>query len=148
MDGFGSAGSPEDVGFYYAANAAGRLLGIIPSGQLYQFAGIEGCLIGSAVMLLAGCAITFVLPNRSGFNNRRSEGQDRSGPRAAHRTCYAPTLDVRRCRSGTATIAKPTSIKAMPPTRSGPNCSPKTIVEVIAPTHGDNKAKGATAPVE
>jgi hypothetical protein len=58
----GSEKAAEDVGFYYAANAAGRLLGIILSGLLYQVAGIEGCLIGSAVMLLACCAITFVLP--------------------------------------------------------------------------------------
>jgi predicted MFS family arabinose efflux permease len=58
----GSEKAAEDVGFYYAANAAGRLLGIILSGLLYQFAGIEGCLIGSAVMLVLCWAITFVLP--------------------------------------------------------------------------------------
>src|SRR5690348_8791667 len=57
----GSEKAAEDVGFYYAANAAGRLLGIILSGLLYQLAGIGGCLIGSAVMLLSCCAITFVL---------------------------------------------------------------------------------------
>lgn len=58
----GSEKAAEDVGFYYAANAAGRLLGIILSGLLYQLAGIQGCLIGSAAMLLACCAITFGLP--------------------------------------------------------------------------------------
>jgi predicted MFS family arabinose efflux permease len=58
----GSEKAAEDVGFYYAANAAGRLLGIILSGLLYQLAGMEGCLVGSAVMLLTCCAITFVLP--------------------------------------------------------------------------------------
>lgn len=58
----GSEKAAEDVGFYYAANAAGRLLGIILSGLLYQLAGIEGCLIGSAVMLILCCAITFILP--------------------------------------------------------------------------------------
>jgi predicted MFS family arabinose efflux permease len=58
----GSEKAAEDVGFYYAANAAGRLFGIILSGLLYQVAGIEGCLIGSAIMLLACCAITFILP--------------------------------------------------------------------------------------
>jgi predicted MFS family arabinose efflux permease len=61
----GSEKAAEDVGFYYAANAAGRLLGIILSGLLYQFAGIEGCLIGSAVMLLLCWAITFILPAAS-----------------------------------------------------------------------------------
>ncbi len=58
----GSEKAAEDVGFYYAANAVGRLLGIILSGLLYQLAGIEGCLIGSAVMLLLCWAITFILP--------------------------------------------------------------------------------------
>jgi predicted MFS family arabinose efflux permease len=58
----GSEKAAEDVGFYYAANAAGRLLGIILSGLLYQLAGIEGCLIGSAIMLVLCWAITFVLP--------------------------------------------------------------------------------------
>ena len=58
----GSEKAAEDVGFYYAANAAGRLLGIILSGLLYQLAGIEGCLIGSAAMLVLCSAITFVLP--------------------------------------------------------------------------------------
>ena len=58
----GSEKAAEDVGFYYAANAAGRLLGITLSGVLYQIGGITGCLIGSAVMLLLCCLITFLLP--------------------------------------------------------------------------------------
>ena len=58
----GSEKAAEDVGFYYAANAAGRLLGILLSGALYQSGGMTGCLAGSAV-LLAGCwAITLFLP--------------------------------------------------------------------------------------
>jgi predicted MFS family arabinose efflux permease len=58
----GSEKAAEDVGFYYAANAAGRLLGITLSGVLYQTGGITGCLIGSAVMLLLCCLITFLIP--------------------------------------------------------------------------------------
>jgi predicted MFS family arabinose efflux permease len=58
----GSEKAAEDVGFYYAANAAGRLLGITLSGVLYQIGGIAGCLIGSAVMLLLCCLITFLIP--------------------------------------------------------------------------------------
>lgn len=58
----GSEKAAEDVGFYYAANAVGRLLGIILSGVLYQVAGIEGCLIGSAAMLLLCWMITLTLP--------------------------------------------------------------------------------------
>ncbi len=60
----GSEKAAEDVGFYYAANAAGRLLGITLSGVLYQAGGITGCLIGSAVMLLLCCLITFLIPLR------------------------------------------------------------------------------------
>ncbi len=59
----GSEKAAEDVGFYYAANAAGRLLGITLSGVLYQVAGITGCLVGSAVMLLLCCLITFLIPH-------------------------------------------------------------------------------------
>ena len=59
----GSEKAAEDVGFYYAANAAGRLLGITLSGVLYQMAGITGCLIGSAAMLLLCCLITFLIPH-------------------------------------------------------------------------------------
>lgn len=58
----GSEKAAEDVGFYYAANAVGRLLGIVLSGVLYQLAGIEGCLVGSAVMLLLCWLITHALP--------------------------------------------------------------------------------------
>jgi hypothetical protein len=32
------------VGFYYMANAGGRLAGTLLSGTLYQLAGIGGCL--------------------------------------------------------------------------------------------------------
>lgn len=64
----GSEKAAEDVGFYYAANAAGRLLGITLSGVLYQFAGITGCLIGSAVMLLLCWLISFLLPSNEGLS--------------------------------------------------------------------------------
>src|SRR5688572_5353554 len=57
----GSEKAAEDVGFYYAANATGRLMGIMLSGLLYQIGGITACLIGSAVMLLTCWLITFLL---------------------------------------------------------------------------------------
>jgi predicted MFS family arabinose efflux permease len=66
----GSEKAAEDVGFYYAANAAGRLLGITLSGVLYQFAGITGCLVGSAVMLLLCWLISFLLPIHQGLSPR------------------------------------------------------------------------------
>ena len=33
-----------DVGFYYMANAAGRLIGTLLSGLVFQMAGLAGCL--------------------------------------------------------------------------------------------------------
>ena len=47
----GSKKAAEDVGFYYAANAGGRLFGIVLSGALTQSGGMPACLWGSAVML-------------------------------------------------------------------------------------------------
>ena len=58
----GSAKAAEDVGFYYAANAGGRLLGILLSGVLTGAGGLAACLWGSAVMLAICLAITFLLP--------------------------------------------------------------------------------------
>jgi hypothetical protein len=40
-----------DVGFYYMANAAGRLLGTLLSGLSYQLGGLPACLATAAVML-------------------------------------------------------------------------------------------------
>ena len=67
----GSEKAAEDVGFYYAANAVGRLLGITLSGVLYQVAGITGCLIGSAAMLLLCSLITFLLPQNADLSRAR-----------------------------------------------------------------------------
>ena len=58
----GSAKAAEDVGFYYAANAGGRLIGILLSGALTQAGGLEACLWGSAILLTLCLAITFFLP--------------------------------------------------------------------------------------
>jgi predicted MFS family arabinose efflux permease len=62
----GSEKAAEDVGFYYAANAAGRLAGTLLSGLFYQWGGITGCLLASAAMLLACWIVTFLLPSRRG----------------------------------------------------------------------------------
>lgn len=61
----GSEKAAEDVGFYYAANATGRLFGILLSGALYQIGGMTACLIGSAAMLTLCWLITLLLPTRS-----------------------------------------------------------------------------------
>ncbi|KGK42627.1 MFS transporter permease [Nitrincola sp. A-D6] len=51
-----------DVGFYYMANAMGRLLGTILSGWLYMAYGLVTCLVVSAVMVLAAVLISLALP--------------------------------------------------------------------------------------
>lgn len=58
----GSKKAAEDVGFYYAANAGGRLFGIVLSGALTQAGGLPACLWGSAAMLALCLAIVFLLP--------------------------------------------------------------------------------------
>jgi hypothetical protein len=61
----GSEKAAEDVGFYYAANAMGRLAGILLSGALYQAGGMVACLAGSAAMLGACWLISLLLPTRT-----------------------------------------------------------------------------------
>jgi predicted MFS family arabinose efflux permease len=58
----GSEKAAEDVGFYYAANAAGRFSGTLLSGLLYQWGGLTACLAGSALMLALCFLTTLLLP--------------------------------------------------------------------------------------
>ena len=58
----GSEKAAEDVGFYYAANALGRLGGTLLSGLLYQQGGLLFALLGSALMLLICWGATWRLP--------------------------------------------------------------------------------------
>lgn len=51
-----------DVGFYYMANAAGRLTGTVLSGWLYQAGGLLYCLAGSFVFVFASWFIAIRLP--------------------------------------------------------------------------------------
>ena len=51
-----------NVGFYYMANAGGRLLGTLLSGLIFQFAGFQACLWGSAALLLASAVLSLGLP--------------------------------------------------------------------------------------
>lgn len=53
-----------NVGFYYMANAGGRLVGSLLSGLVYQFAGIVGCLLTASAMVAASFIITLVLPTK------------------------------------------------------------------------------------
>ena len=51
-----------NVGFYYMANAAGRLIGTVLSGLLYQWQGLTACLVASVVFLLAAGTLSLLLP--------------------------------------------------------------------------------------
>ncbi len=66
----GSAKAAEDVGFYYAANAGGRLVGILLSGVLAQIGGLAACLWGSGAMLALCLAVTLFLPSAAAARGR------------------------------------------------------------------------------
>jgi predicted MFS family arabinose efflux permease len=51
-----------NVGFYYMANAGGRLAGTVLSGLVYQTQGLAGCLWWSAGFVLAAFALSLRLP--------------------------------------------------------------------------------------
>lgn len=51
-----------DVGFYYMANAMGRLLGTVLSGWIYQAWGLEMCLWISSVFLALATLLSLALP--------------------------------------------------------------------------------------
>jgi len=53
-----------DVGFYYMANACGRLLGTLLSGLMYLLAGLSGCLWTSSALVLMAAGLTLLLPSR------------------------------------------------------------------------------------
>ena len=52
-----------DVGFYYMANAGGRLAGTILSGWIFQEFGLTLCLWVSALFLFASAAISILIRN-------------------------------------------------------------------------------------
>lgn len=58
-------GVSMDVGFYYMANAAGRLLGTVLSGWMYQTYGLESCLWLSAIFILIAAMVSMLLPHRA-----------------------------------------------------------------------------------
>ncbi len=60
-------GVSMDVGFYYMANAAGRLMGTVLSGWVFQVWGLQACLLLSAVFVLLAAIIAKPLP-RPGSN--------------------------------------------------------------------------------
>jgi predicted MFS family arabinose efflux permease len=51
-----------NVGFYYMANAGGRLAGTVLSGALYQWDGLVACLWASAAFVIAAGVLAEFLP--------------------------------------------------------------------------------------
>lgn len=54
-----------NVGFYYMANAMGRLIGTLLSGLLFQAGGVHWALFGSTLFLLVTSLITLKLPHEN-----------------------------------------------------------------------------------
>jgi predicted MFS family arabinose efflux permease len=59
----GYDGVSLDVGFYYMANAMGRLIGTVLSGLVYQLYGLEACLWISSGFIALATLISFKLPS-------------------------------------------------------------------------------------
>ena len=58
-------GVSMDVGFYYMANALGRLLGTVLSGWLFQMYGLPACLWVSCGFILVTAGISIALPRHN-----------------------------------------------------------------------------------
>jgi len=58
-------GVSMDVGFYYMANAMGRLAGTLLSGWLYQSQGLAACLWVSAALVAASALMALALPSEA-----------------------------------------------------------------------------------
>lgn len=56
-------GTSMDVGFYYMANALGRLIGTVLSGAVFQYYGIEACLYISSLFIIMTVLISIKLPH-------------------------------------------------------------------------------------
>ena len=51
-----------NVGFYYMANAGGRLAGTVLSGLLFQYYGLSACLIASSLLIASAAILSYKLP--------------------------------------------------------------------------------------
>ena len=65
------AGVSLDVGFYYMANAMGRLLGTVLSGWVFQVWGLQACLWISSIFIGISAVVALLLPRHPGFPDDR-----------------------------------------------------------------------------
>ena len=66
----GEDGVSLDVGFYYMANAMGRLIGTLLSGWLFQDYGLAVCLWVSAVFIALTALVSVQLPRHKKINKQ------------------------------------------------------------------------------
>ncbi|MDR5898542.1 organoarsenical effux MFS transporter ArsJ [Halomonas vilamensis] len=66
-------GVSMDVGFYYMANAMGRLVGTLLSGWLYMAYGLSACLWFAAALVAASALMALALPPESETSETTSE---------------------------------------------------------------------------
>ena len=59
-----------NVGFYYMANAGGRLVGTVLSGWVYQTQGLSGCLWWSVGFVVLAAVLSFKLPSEADWRAR------------------------------------------------------------------------------
>jgi predicted MFS family arabinose efflux permease len=69
-----------NVGFYYMANAGGRLAGTVLSGLVYQWLGLAACLWVAAGFVLVAALFSMMLPARSAPHSEMIESM-RTGSR-------------------------------------------------------------------
>jgi hypothetical protein len=74
----------KDVGFYYMANAGGRLVGTLSSGLLYQYTGGEWgivvCLwVAAGFLVAAAVQSLFLRPQENGQRRTQSEAREQEG---------------------------------------------------------------------
>ncbi len=62
-----------NVGFYYMANAGGRLAGTVLSGLLYQWNGLTACLWASVACVLVAAVLSIFLPGKTPSQTRPGE---------------------------------------------------------------------------
>jgi predicted MFS family arabinose efflux permease len=55
-------GASLDIGFYYMANAMGRLIGTLLSGWVFQAYGLSACLFISTLFIMFAMMISYGLP--------------------------------------------------------------------------------------
>jgi len=69
-------GVAMNVGFYYMANAGGRLTGTVLSGWIYQTQGLTGCLWWSVGFLLLAALLSLPLPRHAPEQTGSAHGAD------------------------------------------------------------------------